>query len=133
MPPLRYRLRTIMIAIAALAILMFAMRIAASFLSVKGIWAHMERLNVVVESFDWAPGSKFTPTPGTPRDDFHVEIPLLLLVITAPWLTLWSLLLLPVLRTWLANGRRKVIGASSQANRSISSTEPGQSGGPEGA
>jgi hypothetical protein len=122
-----------MIAIAALAILMFAIRIAAPFLRVKGIWVHTERLNVVVESFDWSPGSTFTPTLGAPRDDFHVAIPLLLLVITAPWVTLWSLLLLPVLRTRLANGRRKVIGASSQANRSTSSLEPSQSGGPEGA
>ncbi len=129
----RFQIRTMMIAIAALAILMFAIRIAAPFLSVKGIWVHIERLNVVVESFDWAPGSKFTPIPGTPRDDFHLAIPLLQLVITAPWVTLWSLLLLPVLRTRLANGRRKVIGASSQANRSISSPEPDQSGEPEGA
>jgi hypothetical protein len=127
MPRIRYRLRTIMIAIAALAILMFAIRIAAPFLSVKGIWVHMVRLNVVVESFDWAPGFRFTPTPGTSRDDFHVAIPLLQLVITAPWVIFWSFVFLPVLRTRLANGRRKVTGASSRANRSIDrqpGTEP---------
>jgi hypothetical protein len=133
MPHARFRIQTTMIAIAALAIPMAALRIAVPFLVVKGIWVHTERLNFVVESFNWAPESRSPPTRGTPSDDFHVAIPLLQLVITAPWVTFWSLVLLPLVRTLLASRRRNVIDASSQTNRSIVSPEPDQSGATEGA
>ena len=79
----RVRIRTIMIVIAAVAILLCLIRIAAHVWWVKGIWVHIEGLNVVVETFDWGPGSSMTPPPGTPTDDFNVAIPLLPLLIVA--------------------------------------------------
>ena len=93
MPPVRFRIRTIMIGVAALAILMCVIRIPAQVWWVKGIWVHTAGPNVVVESFDWgfAPGPRFTPPPGTPTDDFYVAIPLLpLLIVAALPITLWS-------------------------------------------
>jgi hypothetical protein len=112
-----------MIAIAALAILMSAIRIAVPFLCVKGIWVHTERLSVVVESFDWALESRFTPTPGTPRDDFRVAIPLLQLVITAPWVTLWSLRVIAGLKN--AARRRSTEGDRRQQSGESIDRQPG--------
>jgi hypothetical protein len=124
--PIRFRLRTIMIAIASSAILMCVIRIAGPVLRVKGIWVHREGLNVVVESFDRAPGSKFNPPPGTPTDDFCVAIPLLrLFILTALPITLWSFHVIA--------GLTEKIDARNQASRSMANPEPDQSGEPEGA